>query len=160
MRWQEPIAKSHFTQYQNMLNKWINDYVKIIIHQLKSDTSTTTFAYKYQLLVGLQVLHCCISNSRYTQCSLTVSRAVARQGTSCPLDSTQNSTSLWGQLHRPGALLTHSCPETAKCSLLTVVWPHCHLSVQCMYVAKHCSLGRERRCDDQVTVAYHGMPIW
>lgn len=80
-------------------------------YQLKSDRPTITDSCKHQLKVKFQVPHCCISYSRYTLCSLTVSSA--RQVTACPLDSTQNSTSLWGQLHRPGALLTHSCPEAA-----------------------------------------------
>lgn len=84
-----------------------------------------------------EVLHRCISYSRYTQCSLTVSSAVARQGTSCPLDSTQNSTSLWGQLHRPGALLTHSCPEAANAHywLLSGLTAPSLPSV-CVYVSK------------------------
>lgn len=105
----KPTAEKYPAQYHNMLKNWINKKLKIIIHQLKSDRPITTVSCKQQLLVGFQVLHCCLSYSRYTQCSLTVSSA--RQRKSCQPDSAQNSTRLWGQLHRPGALLTRSCPE-------------------------------------------------
>lgn len=109
--------------------------------------------------MSCHVLHCCTSNRCYTQCSFTVSTAVAGQGTSCPLDNTENST--WGQLHRRGALLTHSYPEADNahyCLLSGLTAPSlplvCMLGV-CVYVGERHSTGFESHCDDQETEAHY-----
>lgn len=103
-----------------------------------------------KLLVVLQVLRCCTSYSLYTQCSLTVSSAEA------------TAQVLRGQLHRPGALLIHSCPEASNAHYrllsgltapsLPSVCMVCVCECVCRYI---CSLGRESRCGDQVTEAHY-----
>lgn len=63
-----------------------------------------------------------------------------------------------GQLHRPGALLTHSCQAAIVhywllSGLTAPSLPPSPRKVD-LHVAKTCCLGRERHCDDQVTEAH------
>lgn len=128
------------------LNNWVSNFFSVLCNQ-------------QQLIVKFQVPHCCFSFSHYTQCSLTVSSAVARQVTSCSLDSTreQNGTSLWVSSIalelfsrtpvRP-LFITGCCLASQR-----LLCPPSPRKVD-LHVAKTCCLGRERHCDDQATEAH------
>lgn len=94
------------------------------VTQQLSEPFFSVLCNQQQLIVKFQVPHCCFSFSHYTQCSLTVSSAVARQVTSCSLDSTRSRTAqVYGSAPSPWSS-SHALLSGCHCSLLAVVWPH------------------------------------
>ena len=129
------------TRWQELTTVTLTQHADKVNQQLLVSWNQT-FPYKH--LVGFQVLRCCISDSRHTQSSLTVSRAEARQG---------NILSA----HRAAQVYGVSSVALELFSLHTPVLRLPMLITDCCLVSQRprtALLGRERRCDDQVTEAY------
>lgn len=102
-----------------------------------------------KLLVVFQVLHCCTSYSLYTQCSLTVSSAEA---TAQVYGVSSIALELFSYTPVPKLpmLITDCCLASQHPLCPRCTWRVC--VCVCRYI---CSLGRERRCGDQVTEAHY-----